>query len=151
MSRPIWPALAGALALAGATGAATLAGAQSIYSNSASYNTGYGRAPGQENRAVENFGLRDSDGNLVIIDGVIQNDVSSYSASSSSASASASASAGGSFSGGVGGQSSATAIGNNLTVITQGDFNTVIIDSTQINNGDVTASAATHGGASNGQ
>jgi holdfast attachment protein HfaA len=31
------------------------------------------------------------------------------------------------------------AIGNQLNVVTQGNWNTVIIDSTQINNGDVTA------------
>lgn len=31
-----------------------------------------------------------------------------------------------------------TAVGNQLNVITQGSFNTVIIDSTQINNGDQT-------------
>ena len=41
-----------------------------------------------------------------------------------------------SFSGGIG---SAQAIGNQLNVITQGNYNTVIVDSTQINNGDVIA------------
>jgi len=40
------------------------------------------------------------------------------------------------FSGGIG---SAQAIGNQLNVVTQGNYNTVIVDSTQINNGDVTA------------
>ncbi|MGD9815822.1 MAG: holdfast anchoring protein HfaA [Hyphomonadaceae bacterium] len=34
---------------------------------------------------------------------------------------------------------SAQAIGNQLNVITQGNYNTVIVDSTQINNGDITA------------
>jgi holdfast attachment protein HfaA len=34
---------------------------------------------------------------------------------------------------------SAQAIGNQLNVVTQGNYNTVIIDSTQINNGDVSA------------
>lgn len=41
------------------------------------------------------------------------------------------------FDSGLGGQS--MAIGNQLNVVTQGNWNTVIIDSTQINNGDVTA------------
>lgn len=36
---------------------------------------------------------------------------------------------------------SATAIGNQLTVVTQGNYNTVIVDSTQINNGDISAEA----------
>jgi holdfast attachment protein HfaA len=34
---------------------------------------------------------------------------------------------------------SAQAVGNQLNVITQGDYNTVIVDATQINNGDVVA------------
>jgi holdfast attachment protein HfaA len=33
----------------------------------------------------------------------------------------------------------ASAVGNQLNVITQGNYNTVIVDSTQINNGDITA------------
>lgn len=40
------------------------------------------------------------------------------------------------FSGGIG---SAQAIGNQLNVVTQGNFNTVIVDATQINNGDISA------------
>lgn len=34
---------------------------------------------------------------------------------------------------------SAQAVGNQLNVITQGNWNTVIVDSTQINNGDISA------------
>lgn len=37
------------------------------------------------------------------------------------------------------GLGSAQAIGNQLNVVTQGNWNTVIIDSNQINNGDITA------------
>lgn len=37
------------------------------------------------------------------------------------------------------GAGAAQAIGNQLNVITQGNYNTVIVDSTQINNGDVSA------------
>jgi holdfast attachment protein HfaA len=42
------------------------------------------------------------------------------------------------FGSGLGG-STAQAIGNQLNVITQGSYNTVIVDSTQINNGDISA------------
>lgn len=42
------------------------------------------------------------------------------------------------FGSGLGG-GSAQAIGNQLNVITQGNYNTVIVNSTQINNGDVRA------------
>lgn len=44
------------------------------------------------------------------------------------------------FGSGLGG-SSAQAIGNQLNVITQGNYNTVIVNSTQINNGDISADA----------
>ena len=40
----------------------------------------------------------------------------------------------------VGGAGS-TAIGNNLVVITQGSWNTVIVNSNQVNNGNVTANS----------
>ena len=40
--------------------------------------------------------------------------------------------------------SSAQAVGNQLNVVTQGNYNTVIVNSSQVNNGDV--SADVHGG-----
>jgi holdfast attachment protein HfaA len=46
--------------------------------------------------------------------------------------------------GSVGG--GASAIGNNLVVVTQGYNNTVIIDSTQINNGNVSATSNLNAG-----
>ncbi len=105
------------------------ASAQTISSNSASYNAGYGRVAGQENRPVE-FGMRDANGNLSIINGVI----------TSGATAGAFASGAASASSGAGSGSSVTAIGNNLTVITQGDNNVVIVNSRQTNTGNVSAS-----------
>jgi holdfast attachment protein HfaA len=119
--------LATAAIAAGASGAA----AQSMSSNSASFNAGYGRYSGQENQAVS-AGTRDANGNRVIIDGVIQtgSDQSSFVRTDLGGASSTGSGAG--FGG-------ATAIGNNLSVITQGSWNTVIVDSTQINNGDVTA------------
>jgi holdfast attachment protein HfaA len=47
------------------------------------------------------------------------------------------------LSGGAGfsGAGSATAIGNQLNVITQGSWNTVIVTNTQINNGDINANS----------
>jgi holdfast attachment protein HfaA len=122
------------------------AAAQTIDSNSASFNGGYGRVNGQENTPVA-AGTRDANGNRVIIDGLIQTGVDQSVISSASASASATARA----TSGVGfGSGSATAIGNNLVVITQGNFNTVIVNSTQINNGNVTAGATVNGGVGNG-
>ena len=67
---------------------------------------------------------RDANGNRVIVNGRFANE--------------------GSLSGGLmdqafGADAGLYAVGNQLNVITQGNWNTVIIDSTQINNGDVTA------------
>jgi holdfast attachment protein HfaA len=125
----------GAMALGALTIAlaATASRAQSISSSSAQFNAGYGRTPGAENRPVDP-GTRDANGNRVIIDGVIQTgaDQSVYARAMAFG-------AGDAFSG-AGAVGGATAIGNNLVVITQGNWNTVIVNSTQTNNGDVSAS-----------
>lgn len=76
---------------------------------------------------------RSEAGNRVIIDGVIQTGVGVSSQ-------------GGLFGGGVG--SGATAIGNQLNVNVSGRYNTVIINSTQINNGDINANANANGNVS---
>lgn len=112
-----------------------VAAAQSMSTNSASFNAGYGRSAGQENRMVE-YSTRDANGNRVIVDGVMLtgSDQSVFSSSRSSGSLDAYSGVGG-----VGGYAGSTAIGNNLTVITQGNNNTVIVNSSQVNNGNVTA------------
>lgn len=117
-----------AAALLGA--AASPALAQSA-TGSANYNAGYGRVAGQENRLVD-YSTRDVNGNRIIVDGMILTgeDQSTFSRVGGAVD---SYSGAGSTGGG------GTAIGNNLVVITQGSNNTVIIDSTQINNGTVTA------------
>lgn len=112
-----------------------LAGAPALAQSntgSASYNAGYGRTSGQENRMVD-YSTRDANGNRVIVDGVMLtgDDQSTFTRGGGSLD---------SYSG-AGSQGSSTAIGNNLVVITQGSYNVVIVDSTQINNGDVTATA----------
>jgi holdfast attachment protein HfaA len=109
--------------------------AQSMSTNSANFNAGYGRSAGQENRMVE-YSTRDANGNRVVVDGVMLTgaDQSVYSSSRSSGSLDAYSGVGG-----VGGYAGATAIGNNLTVITQGNNNTVIVNSSQVNNGNVSA------------
>ncbi|HEY5107804.1 MAG TPA: holdfast anchoring protein HfaA [Caulobacteraceae bacterium] len=118
-----------ALAALGFCGAAD---AQSINTNSAAYNAGYGRYAGQENQPVD-VGIRDANGNLVIVDGLIQTgEIGAY----------AQAQAGGAIDtfAGVGASGSSTAIGNNLNVVTQGNDNTVIVSSSQTNTGNVSAS-----------
>ena len=120
--------------------------AQTLDSNSAAFNAGYGRTAGSENHVVE-YSTRDANGNRVIVDGVMLTgaDQSVYSSSRSSGSLDSYSGVGS-----LGGYGSSTAIGNNLTVITQGNNNTVIVNSNQINNGNI--SAGTNVGKSgNGQ
>jgi len=127
-----WAVLTAAVVAMGAVAGA--AQAQSMNANSASFNAGYGRVAGQENQPIT-VGMRDANGNLVIVDGLILHgeDQSTFSASG------AASGAVDTFAG-VGATSSANAIGNNLQVITQGNYNTVIVNSVQTNNGNVSAS-----------
>ncbi|MDX9997398.1 MAG: holdfast anchoring protein HfaA [Phenylobacterium sp.] len=133
----------GAVALAAALAAGAGAQAQSMTSNSASFNAGYGRYAGQENRPVD-VGTRDANGNRVIVDGLILTgeDQSTFARASGAADAFAGV-------GAVGG--GASAIGNNLVVVTQGNYNTVIVSSSQVNNGPVTATTQLNGGSGDGQ
>ena len=123
--RPVAPVFA-CLAL---VASAPVASAQSGSSSQtlSGLNAGYGRTPGQENRPV-NPRTRDGGYNRVIVDGVILTDETSVSAR---ARALADAQAG------VGG--GGTAIGNQLNVVVQGSWNTVVVTSTQVNTGVVTA------------
>ncbi|MEQ1782922.1 MAG: holdfast anchoring protein HfaA [Hyphomonadaceae bacterium] len=93
------------------------------------YGFGYG-----EEQAAFDANTRDASGNRVIIDGRIMTgmDQSSLSTSSASAGGWSQATAGA-------GYSSGQAIGNHLNVITQGSWNTVIVNSTQTNTGNQTA------------
>ena len=107
-------------------------------SNSAAYNGGFGLGSGGENLAASGK-VRDGNNNLMIVNGVM---------SGAGAGASARASAGVSIQDGIGGTavgSGATAIGNNLNVTVIGNWNTTIVDSTQINNGDQNANASLNG------
>lgn len=127
------------VALVACLGLTTAAHAQTMTTNSASMNAGYGRAPGEENRLTD-FGGRDANGNRLIVDGVIQTgeDQSVFARSGGGVSGSMSGV------GALGGSS--TAIGNNLVVVTQGNWNTVIVNSSQTNNGNVSAGSSTSGG-----
>ena len=111
----------------------------------ASWNFPYGTF-NSENAAWNNP-HRDANGNLEIVNGIIQSGAGSYSTLAESTVAN------GGGNGGPGaniGVSTATAYGNQLNVVTSGKFNTVIVNSKQINNGDVIASAGASVGAQGG-
>ena len=109
--------------------------AQTMSASSASYNAGYGRTVGQENQPV-NVQLSDANGNMVVENGLIRNSASGSVFASTSAGVETSYS-------GAGG--TASAIGNNLSVVVEGSYNTVIVNSTQTNTGAVTATTAVNG------
>ena len=101
------------------------------WTNSAMYN-GYGAA---NQNAASNYSMRDGNGNLTMVNGQVTS--STYQSGSGAQYA-----GGGVGTGGAGptyGQ--ATAIGNSLNVTVLGSHNTTIIDSSQINNGNQTATA----------
>lgn len=122
--------------------AAGVASAQSTGSaGAAQFQAGYG---GSRYTTAQAFSgsTRDANGNRLIVNGIIQSGASSYASSSagvSSGYAGAGSSSGGTAIGG------ATAIGNSLNVVVQGNRNTVIINSSQTNTGNITAGTALNG------
>ena len=101
------------------------------------YSAGYGGARYTTARP-QSGSTRDSNGNRLIVDGIIQAGASTYSSATGGVSSSYSG-AGGTAVGG------STAIGNSLNVVVQGNHNTVIVNSTQVNNGAVTARTSLNG------
>ena len=127
------------LALASVSGLAaapSLGLAQTMNANSASFNAGYGRTSGSENSPV-NPSMADANGNVVVVNGLLQAGASSSAFANASGAATAYS--------GVGGSASASAIGNSLNVVVQGNNNTVVVTSTQTNTGTVTATTSTNG------
>ena len=115
-----------------------VAAAQSAGSSGmGAYSAGYGGARYSTARPQSGT-TRDANGNRLIVDGIIQAGASTYSSASGGVSSSFSG-AGGTAIGG------STAIGNSLNVVVQGNHNTVIVNSTQVNNGAVTAGTALNG------
>jgi holdfast attachment protein HfaA len=101
------------------------------WTNSAQYN-GYGA---QSQNQASNYSLRDANGNLTVVNGQVVPSIFNQTS-------------GAQYTGsGVGMNNNpstygqATAIGNNLSVTVIGSHNTTIIDSTQTNNGNQTATA----------
>lgn len=125
------PAMAAGAASAQSTGSA----------GAAQFQAGYG-ASRYTTAQPSSGSTRDANGNRLVVNGIIQSGASSYSSSSagvSSGYAGAGASGKGTTIGG------ATAIGNSLNVVVQGNRNTVVINSNQTNTGNITAGTALNG------
>jgi holdfast attachment protein HfaA len=111
---------------------ASMASAQAgDWTSSAMYN-GYGAT---SQNAPSSYSMRDANGNLTMVNGQITS--AQYSQGSGAQYAGGGVGMGGA--GSAYGQ--ATAIGNSLNVTVIGSHNTTIIDSSQINNGNQTATA----------
>ena len=130
-----------AFALSAALLLPAAAAAQSAGSSGMSgYQAGYGGARYSTARP-QSGSTRDANGNRLIVDGIIQAGASSYSSATGGVSSSFSG-VGGNGGMAIGGS---TAIGNSLNVVVQGNHNTVIVNSTQVNNGAVTAGTSLNG------
>ncbi len=123
--------------------------------DSSSYNTPFGMSSQAQQNQTINPSLRDGNGNLTMVDGQFQ--------SSSFASAFGMPGPAVNGQGGVGGLTNSingvtsgtsssgaayggsTAIGNSLNVVTAGSGNTVIVNSSQTNNGNQTATTNMNG------
>lgn len=104
---------------------ASAAAADPIASGAGDFTRGYGMGWESFDTPI-NPATRDENGNRVIVNGRMEIE--------------------GALSGGLQdnfatGIGSSQAIGNQLNVVTQGNYNTVIVDSTQTNNGDISADA----------
>jgi holdfast attachment protein HfaA len=116
--------------------------------DSSAYNTPFGMTAASQENQTANPSLRDSNGNLTMVDGQFQS--SSFQAgfgmpgpevNGQGGVGSVSNSVNGVSSGGTSGAAfgGSTAIGNSLNVVTVGSGNTVIVNSSQTNNGNQTA------------
>jgi holdfast attachment protein HfaA len=114
----------------------TASGASSApFANDSTYAVGYGMMAGEENVAPSGS-TRDASGNRVIVNGIMGNSNVNQTTDFNQTGV------------GVPG-ATATAIGNQLNVVVAGSWNTVIVDSKQINNGDQNANVDHNGKLNN--
>ena len=101
------------------------------------YQSGYGASRYTTARSTTGS-TRDSNGNRLVVNGLIQNGASAYSSTTTGVGSGQTANSRTTL-------GSATAIGNSLNVVVQGNNNTVVVNSTQTNNGTVQAGAPLNG------
>ena len=132
--------VASSTAFAGTIGAnnpssmSSSSGSSAGFAQDGTYSSGFGMSQGEENVAVSGS-MRDANGNLVVQNGMINGGAWGATTLNNQS---------GTGVGRMNGQG-ATAIGNQLNVTVVGSWNTVVVDSTQINNGDQTATTSLNG------
>jgi holdfast attachment protein HfaA len=126
--------------------------ARAQITSASDYNHPYGMTQGSENSPVDPS-LRDSNGNLTLINGQFTSSGMSQEtglqpmgalgmsslASSNTVVSGASVTTTGAAFGGATAMGQASAVGNSLNVVTVGNNNTVVVNSNQVNNGNQTA------------
>ena len=128
------------LAIAATSAAAALASPAIAQDGLDTFQQPIGFGFGEQNQNA-NANTRDANGNRIVIDGqIITGDDLSFLSGSNLGFATGGSTLGARslFTGGGFSQNRTTVAGNQLNVITQGSNNVVVIDSTQINNGDQT-------------
>ena len=125
-------------ASAAAIFAASAAIAQSTAANPSEWNRPYGQAYGSENQAY--VGARVG-GNRVVLNGVIQTGVGVSAQVNAMTQTSAGVGLNSQSQSGLFASAGASAIGNQLNVVVNGNYNTVVINNRQTNNGDISANA----------
>jgi holdfast attachment protein HfaA len=133
-------------------------GAEAQVTSASDYNHPYGMTQGGENAPVDPS-LRDSNGNLTLVNGQFTSSSMSQStglqsmgalgmpslAASNTVVSGASVTTTGAGAGGATMFGQASAVGNQLNVVTVGNNNTVVVNSKQINNGNQTATVNLNG------
>ena len=124
------------LAMAAAAGTAN---AQSASGTLSAFKAGYGGTGISGFEQPVNVSTRDANGNLVVTDGVIQ------AGSDNSVFSHLSVGGASDTYSGAGALGSATAVGNSLNVNVSGNYNTVVVNSTQTNTGNISATTVLNG------
>jgi len=135
---PVRSKVVAAVALVAAAAPAAALAQSTGSSGLATYTAGYGGSR-YTTAAPQTGSTRDANGNRLIVNGIIQTGASAYSATSGGVGSQGYVSGNGQTIGG------STAIGNSLNVVVQGNHNTVIVNSSQVNNGNVTAGTDLNG------
>jgi holdfast attachment protein HfaA len=132
-------AFAGSLTMVVATNASAAGFAMNGDAGSSSFNQAWGSTSSSSMNAGADPSIRDANGNLTIVNGLIG------PANLTQQTGVGSTSAGATTGTGTNGNATATAIGNNLSVQVQGNWNTTIVNSTQTNTGNQNANASLNG------
>lgn len=126
------------------------ASSPALAQNAGDFQRPWGTDNAQNNQPYR-AGTRDANGNRVVLNGVLQTGVGVQAQMSGvggvgNAPTQSNQGMGSTGMSASGTNSSALAVGNQLNVIVNGNYNTVIVNSTQTNNGDVNATANSGGG-----